>query len=1351
MFKNKLSSDLIIAVILLGLWLVGPAFGLSSATAAAPIVITEVKITNVFDVTFTVSWTTNQEVTGEVRYGTDPDNLDQIAYDTRGTFVIDDTHYATIQGLQPNTTYYFDVVSGESVDDQDGVHYTVTTGSELDIPNSETPFYGQVFKADGVILAEGTIVYITVFDDDGDGTSGEAAMLSSLVDYFGYWTINIGGIRTTDLTNYFDYSIDGDMMELSAQGSNDGSFIQIVALADGSPTPSITLASPPPDLVISKDDGQSLVMAGDTVTYTVTISNTGGQLASGVTLTDTLSTNTTFLAASNSASEAAGVVVWPTFDLAANTSVTRTVTARVKNPLLANVESITNTATITDDGTHGIDPTPENNTAFDINNVSAAPDLTISKDDQQIDVLPGQILTYTLAISNVGTQEATGVLITDTLPSHVSFIAASGGGIEARGVITWPTFDLMATFNTTRTVAVRVNDPFPPQVAAITNTATITDDGTHGADPTPENNAAIDVDSVIAIPDLTISKDDQQVEVLPGQVLTYTLTISNVGSHVASGVLITDTLPPHVSFVAASAGGTEASGIVIWPTFSLTPTSGTTRTVTVQVNDPFPAEVTAITNTVTITDDGVNGPDPTSDNNSAVDVNSVKIPPSDYSVWRDICVPHRMEMIGIGLGDRYQTINPQTVSLPDPANVNWLLTQVAGRSSAPDSVTFTTDTSSAMTMNEPSKTNIPHGYTFETILQPTGQVTASINNPGDTYKSPRSLTLYSKRSTVGNWTSVGKTMYDFVWAGGGYYTHTEILTFPPLTETTDLFLAAAIIDNDDDTRSLTLEAVAGNVTVSWIEAGSTDGKGLNIVNLLLPDVEAGTDQVMITFQSPTKQGDSGALVGLNVGYACPAPVDGATLLVSSPMTIPLGATETLTVALTPGSTSVNGVQIHGQVDPTYLQIVDVQPTGVFPVELDPVVFDPTTGRFRYGAGILNDVITEPVNILRIEVQAVATTSNTLVEFLSDFPPTDISGPSGSVMSQAQDGLVIITSLPVLQGSVEMQGRPAKPNPAWAVPLTVWLTLTGSSTPAYTFTTATDQYGDFTLDLPNVSPGHYDVGLKGNHTLRNLAPDTSLAAGDNRYYFDTLLEGDVETVATFNQILIQDHGVLATSLNKCQGDIDFVPNADLDENHCVSMNDFGLLSGNFNKQGDIIITPTPPASLTSREAAASNASLTFSPPDKTVTINEVVTVTINIDPGTTAVNGAMAHLIFDPDLIEIVDVALTDKMPLVLEIPVIDNQKGIVRFAVGILGQTITERFSIATLSLKVKAATPSTLITPINIFPATELTGVEGSLVAEAKGVTLKTDTEDHINTYYLPFLMRQTHDDRILLPLVVK
>src|SRR5262249_23621800 len=148
-----------------------------------------------------------------------------------------------------------------------------------------------------------------------------------------------------------------------------------------------------------------------------------------------------------------------------------------------------------------------------------------------------------------------------TLPANTTFVSASGGGTLANGVVTWNLGTLAGGgASSTRTLTVQVNNPAPAGVHSITNTPTVADDGTNGPDPAK----ATDPDALVAAADLAITKDDGVTTVTPGQTLTYTLTIRNVGNQGSTGVVVTDTLPANVTFVSASGGGTQANGVVTW-------------------------------------------------------------------------------------------------------------------------------------------------------------------------------------------------------------------------------------------------------------------------------------------------------------------------------------------------------------------------------------------------------------------------------------------------------------------------------------------------------------------------------------------------------------------------------------------------------------------------------------------------------------------------------------------------------------------------------------------------------------------------------------------------------------------
>src|SRR5262249_24737244 len=154
-------------------------------------------------------------------------------------------------------------------------------------------------------------------------------------------------------------------------------------------------------------------------------------------------------------------------------------------------------------------------------------------------------------ISNVGNQGATGVVVTDTLPANTTLVSATGSFSVNNGVVTFNIGALGAGQSGTRTLVFQVNNPVPAGVNLIVNMASIPDHGANGMAPTPDNNTARDADVVNAVPDLTITKSDGVNSVTPGQTITYTLTITNVGDQGATDVVARDTLPANTTFVRA--------------------------------------------------------------------------------------------------------------------------------------------------------------------------------------------------------------------------------------------------------------------------------------------------------------------------------------------------------------------------------------------------------------------------------------------------------------------------------------------------------------------------------------------------------------------------------------------------------------------------------------------------------------------------------------------------------------------------------------------------------------------------------------------------------------------------------
>ncbi len=402
------------------------------------------------------------------------------------------------------------------------------------------------------------------------------------------------------------------------------------------------------DLQIDKDDGGITATPGGIITYTLTFSNIGPSEATGVVITETVPDFTTFSAAASQPTlwscpdgSPAGTICLHTIQtMTVGSRFTITFAVVVTDALPTGVDTITNTVLIGDDGTHGPDPTPQNNLDREPTPLLAAPDLAISKvDGGEIALSPGQLITYTLSYTNKGTQEATGVVITETVPANTTFVGPAGwscaSGSSAGTVCNFNLPSLPVGATRTISFVVQLNDPLPP-VTVILNAVSIGDDGSKGPDPTPDDNTDIIDTPRGSAPDMSIAKTDGGITTTPGGVVAYTLTYTNLGVITATGVVITETVPDNTSYNAADSAPfawgcvpDSSAGSICTLAVGDVAGNGTGSAIfAITVDDPLPTGVDTITNTAIIADDGSFGPDPTPENNSSTDTTPIPIAPA---------------------------------------------------------------------------------------------------------------------------------------------------------------------------------------------------------------------------------------------------------------------------------------------------------------------------------------------------------------------------------------------------------------------------------------------------------------------------------------------------------------------------------------------------------------------------------------------------------------------------------------------------------------------------------------------------------------------------------------------------
>ena len=173
-----------------------------------------------------------------------------------------------------------------------------------------------------------------------------------------------------------------------------------------------------PDVSIAKvNEPGGVVRNGDSITYTLSVSNDGTGTAIDVRLADRLPVGVTFTAATAGCSEAADLVTCALGDLGAGASVSVDITVTVDDGVCG---SIVNAATVS--ASNETEQAAGNNGSNEVSNSAecedpSPPDLQVTKTSDADGVLKeGDAYRYTITVTNVGDVRATGVELIDELP-----------------------------------------------------------------------------------------------------------------------------------------------------------------------------------------------------------------------------------------------------------------------------------------------------------------------------------------------------------------------------------------------------------------------------------------------------------------------------------------------------------------------------------------------------------------------------------------------------------------------------------------------------------------------------------------------------------------------------------------------------------------------------------------------------------------------------------------------------------------------------------------------------------------------------------------------------------------------
>ncbi|RPI34473.1 MAG: DUF11 domain-containing protein [Chloroflexota bacterium] len=312
------------------------------------------------------------------------------------------------------------------------------------------------------------------------------------------------------------------------------------------------------------------------ISYTLTVRNLGPSdidALSGVAVTDTLPAHVENIVTTPSQ----GTCIVAVNDVTCNLGPILsqgTATIRIDGNLNATTPpgNITNHV---EAGSLTTDPVPANNVSDLATLVKQPVDLALFKSSSPEAVFAGEMVTYTLTILNEGLYPAPNVTLVDTLPAAAIFQSASTGCSHVNGVVNCTPGSFAAGGSQDVSIVVKI----PSSASAnVTNSATVTSDG-YETDPADNSDSVIT--GVSRQANLALSAVSDPDPVAAGAVLTYTLSVNNLGPSDSSGVVVTATLPAQVTF-ASSADCTATAGSLTCNLGEVT--AGATKAAVVKVN-----------------------------------------------------------------------------------------------------------------------------------------------------------------------------------------------------------------------------------------------------------------------------------------------------------------------------------------------------------------------------------------------------------------------------------------------------------------------------------------------------------------------------------------------------------------------------------------------------------------------------------------------------------------------------------------------------------------------------------------------------------------------------------------------
>lgn len=336
------------------------------------------------------------------------------------------------------------------------------------------------------------------------------------------------------------------------------------------------IARTSPLLTVTKS-GPAEAGAGDTITFTLNVTNSGGLSAYNVTLVDVLADNYTYVSSSPAGAASGGNVIWGLGTLASGSTTTVSLTVRV-NDGVANATTLLNGAMVTWQDALGNGYGPSGSGLA--TTIFTVPHLAIAKTGPAT-ANPGNDCTYTITLTNTSSTAADNTTLVDYLPAHMSYVTSIPAGTPSvpGDNVTWYLGTIEGGASRSLSITLRV-DPLLGDELALTDMAMATwkDDLNNNYGPAGSTART----EVTLFPLLSIAITGPATGE-PCDTVTYTLRVTNTSPNLAADNVIAQyIMPAGLIYISSSDGGTYTGGMVTWNMGTLA--AGGSRTVTVTLN-----------------------------------------------------------------------------------------------------------------------------------------------------------------------------------------------------------------------------------------------------------------------------------------------------------------------------------------------------------------------------------------------------------------------------------------------------------------------------------------------------------------------------------------------------------------------------------------------------------------------------------------------------------------------------------------------------------------------------------------------------------------------------------------------